>query len=73
MTPEFIKIRTQHHFCDIYVTKCVSIDYNIYCAPQLPGCFDSREHQCSVLQVHFVIMYPSAILDYAPEHLHSEL
>jgi len=49
----------------------VSIDNKIRCTLQL--CLDSREHQRSVLQIHFILMYPAAVLDYAPEHLHSVL
>ena len=51
--------------------KCVSIDNKVCCTHQL--CLDSSEHQRGVLQVHFIVMYPAAILDYAPEHLHSVL
>ncbi len=71
MTPVFVRIRVQHHLCEICVIKCVSIDNKVCCTHQL--CLDSSEHRRGVLQVHFIVMYPAAILDYAPEHLHSVL
>jgi len=74
MTPALLSIQFERQFCEIcgmLTIWCVSIDNKIRCTLQL--CLDSREHQRSVLQIHFILMYPAAVLDYAPEHLHSVL